>query len=148
MINCFYIFSRRGSCLYYKEWHRPKNPLADAPGEDPKLMFGLLLSLKVLMQKMDPTTDKNAPTTGPDQGIFRYTCSGYSLHYLESSTGYRFVLVTDPQAPDMRQVLWHIYSELFVTYVLKNPLYTPGTTIEAAAFMNELDSYLKTSGPA
>jgi len=37
-IHSLYIFSRAGACLYYAEWFRPRNTLADAPGEDAKLM--------------------------------------------------------------------------------------------------------------
>jgi trafficking protein particle complex subunit 1 len=54
MIHCLYIFSKAGSCLFYKEWNRPRNTLADNPDEERKLMFGLLFSLKQLMNKMAP----------------------------------------------------------------------------------------------
>ena len=54
MIYCLYIFSRRGTCLYYREWHRPRSTLSDTPSEDRKLMFGLYFSLKQLAQKMSP----------------------------------------------------------------------------------------------
>jgi hypothetical protein len=49
----FYLFSKRGSCLY-AEWLRPRNPLASEPSEDRKLMFGLVHSLKLLMNKLSP----------------------------------------------------------------------------------------------
>lgn len=50
-----YIFSKQGSCLYYAEWYRPVSTLKDTPEEDRKLMFGLLFSLKQLMNKMNPS---------------------------------------------------------------------------------------------
>lgn len=53
-IFTLYIFSRRGACLYYAEWQRPHSTLKDMPEEDRKLMFGLLFSLKQLMNKMNP----------------------------------------------------------------------------------------------
>ena len=53
-IHSLYIFSRRGTCLYYTEWYRPRNTLSELPEEDRKLMFGLLFSLKQLMNKMHP----------------------------------------------------------------------------------------------
>lgn len=53
-IYTLYIFSRTGACLYYHEWHRPHSTLKDMPQEDRKLMFGLLFSLKQLMNKMNP----------------------------------------------------------------------------------------------
>ena len=36
MIFNFYIYDRRGKCLYYKEWNRPLNTLADDPQEEKK----------------------------------------------------------------------------------------------------------------
>lgn len=53
-IHSLYVFSKGGSCLYYKEWYRPRSTLSEFPEEDRKLMFGLLFSLKQLMNKMQP----------------------------------------------------------------------------------------------
>jgi hypothetical protein len=54
MIYNLYIFNRGGACLYYEEWNRPQNTLADDPEEDRKLMFGLYFSLKELARKLSP----------------------------------------------------------------------------------------------
>lgn len=56
MLYTFYIFTRRGACLYYHEWNRPRNTLAGNPEEDRKLMYGLLFSLKQLVNNLSPTT--------------------------------------------------------------------------------------------
>lgn len=39
----------QGKCLYYREWNRPQNTLENAAddGEEQRLMFGMLYSLKV-----------------------------------------------------------------------------------------------------
>lgn len=39
----------QGKCLYYREWNRPQNTLENAEdaGEEQRLMFGMLYSLKV-----------------------------------------------------------------------------------------------------
>lgn len=44
--------SEQGKCLYYREWNRPQNTLenADDDGEEQRLMFGMLYSLKVRNQ--------------------------------------------------------------------------------------------------
>ena len=83
------------------------------------------------------------PPAGPEQGFFRYACSGYVLHHLETLTGYRFVLTSDASAGDLRGALWHLYSEIFVGYALKNPLYRVGSRIESAAFAAETDAFLR-----
>ncbi|CAK9185082.1 unnamed protein product, partial [Ilex paraguariensis] len=38
------------------------------------------------------------------------------------------ILVTHPRTGDLREALMYIYN-LYVEYVMKNPLYTPGTPI-------------------
>ena len=53
-IFCFYLFSRAGSCLTYREYRRPRNTLAAMPEEDEKLMFGLVFELKQLTNKLNP----------------------------------------------------------------------------------------------
>jgi hypothetical protein len=55
MIFNLYIYDRRGKCLFYKEWSRPLNTLADDPEEEKKLMFGMVYSLKELTSKISPT---------------------------------------------------------------------------------------------
>ncbi len=147
-----YIFTKRGSCIYYKEWLRPVNTLQDE-GEDQKLMFGLLFSLKQLMNKMNPTVNPTAstdsslntqlPSFGPDQGFYRYATDAYILYHLETPTGYKFVLTSDSAAGDMKAPLWTIYSELFTNYALKNPLYIPGTPITNVGFIAAIDSYIR-----
>ena len=83
------------------------------------------------------------PPTGPDTGFFRATASRYVLHHLETPTGYRFVLTSDAAAGDLRPVLWYLYDALFVAYALRNPLYAPGTVIEASFFEAEVDRYIR-----
>jgi hypothetical protein len=69
-IHSLYIFSKRGTCLYYTEWARPRSTLRDTPDEDRKLMFGMLFSLKQLMNKMNPApapTPRCVPTSLPSE---------------------------------------------------------------------------------
>lgn len=39
MLFNFYIYNRRGKCLYYKEWNRPLNTLSDDAAEEKRLMY-------------------------------------------------------------------------------------------------------------
>lgn len=80
---------------------------------------------------------------GPDQGFHRFATDAYACHQLETPTGYRFALLTDPGAADLRAPLWHLYSELFVGFGLRNPLYTPGTPITNAGFATEVERFLR-----
>ncbi len=85
------------------------------------------------------------PNLVTEQGFHRFATDSYACHYLEVPTGYRFVLTTDHNisAMDMKPIMWHIYSELFVNCALKNPLYKPGTPIDSIGFINAIDSLIK-----
>jgi len=80
---------------------------------------------------------------GPEQGFFRFTTDAYVLHHLETPTGYKFALCADAAAGDLRPALWTLYSEIFTSYALKNPLYAPGTPIQAADFGKAVDGLIK-----
>ncbi len=73
-----------------------------------------------------------------------YSCSTstYKLHYYETATGLRFVLLTDLAAGDMRDVLRHIYAALYVGILVKNPLWKPDETITDPSFVSQLDGYI------
>ena len=96
-------------------------------------MFGFLLSLKQLVSKISPTGRG---------GFYACNTSAYKLHYFETASGLRFVLTTDLTAGDLRDTLRHIYSQIFVETLSKNPLYTPGEPITCAQFTQTLERYI------
>jgi hypothetical protein len=145
-----YIFSKRGSCLYYHEWSRPvQGGIKDTPEEDRKLMFGLLFSLKMLANKMNPQGEQattgatQLPAFGPDQGFYRFATDSYVLWHLEAPTGYKIVLTSDAAAGDLRPALWTVYAEIFTNFALKNPLYVPGTPITNVGFVAAIDGFAR-----
>jgi hypothetical protein len=46
----------------------------------------------------------------------------------------QMVLNTSPDVGDLRDVMSYIYDEIFVEYVVKNPLYTRGTPFKLAGW--------------
>lgn len=146
-VRCMYIFDRNGVCLHYHLWFRPLTTLS--PHQDQKLMFGLLFSLRSFTVKMDPTSN-NKGNLGvpqlPGQGcsFHAFRTNTYKLSLLETPSGLKIVLVTDPKMGDLREVLRHIYSDIYVEYVVKNPLYTPGQPFRCELFNASLDQYFKT----
>ena len=96
-------------------------------------MFGFLFSLKQLVGKMSPKRGG---------GFYACSTSAYKLHYLETASGFRFVLTTDLATSDMREVLRHIYSQIFVECLTKNPLYHPGEPISCSLFTETLEKYM------
>ncbi|KAI8001401.1 Trafficking protein particle complex subunit 1 [Camellia lanceoleosa] len=145
--HMMHVFNRNGVCLLYREWNRPLHNLNAQ--QDHKLMFGLLFSLKSLTAKMDPTRfvlllqvlnfkhNMFAAEKGnlgvpqlPGQGcsFHSFRTNTYKLSFMESPSGIKIILITHPRTGDLRDSLKYIYN-LYVEYVVKNPLYTPGTPI-------------------
>ena len=51
-----------------------------------------------------------------------YRTSTYKLHLYETLSGYKFVMLTDPQVDSLRFVLRQLYTGPFLEYVVRNPL--------------------------
>ncbi|CAN6477159.1 unnamed protein product [Victoria cruziana] len=144
-MRCIYIFNRNGVCLLYKEWQRPLKTLS--PQQDQKLMFGLLFSLKSFTAKMDPlSADKGnlgvPQLPGQACSFHSFSTNTYKLSFMETPSGIKIILVTDPKTSDLREPLRNIYN-LFVEYVVKNPLCVPGNPIRSDLFNTALDQYVR-----
>jgi len=112
-IHTLYIFDRGCSCIYYKEWLRNKK--SGLPqDEEFKLMYGMIFSLKSFVQRMSPSDMRD--------GFLNFKTSKYKLHLYETATGLKFVLLTDLNVGNIRDNLQTIYSQIYVEYVVKNPL--------------------------
>mmetsp|Transcript_106105 Transcript_106105/g.310204 ORF Transcript_106105/g.310204 Transcript_106105/m.310204 type:complete len:144 (-) Transcript_106105:112-543(-) len=134
MIYNFYIFGRGRKCLCREEWNRTRQ-CADV-AEETRLISGLLLTLQSFTKQIGPVKT---------MGFVAYTTPQYKLHTFETASGYRFVLTTDPTVPSQQECLRHIYTELFVEHVVKNPLYAMGEDLSpCASFLAKLRSFVQT----
>ena len=75
-------------------------------------------------------------------GFYACSTSEYRLHYLETASGLRFVLTTDLAATDMREALRHIYAQIYVECLTKNPLYATNEPISCPLFTQTLDRFM------
>ncbi|KAJ3694574.1 hypothetical protein LUZ60_010054 [Juncus effusus] len=144
--NMLYVFNRAGVCLLNREWLRPLRTLD--PNQDHKLMFGLLFSLRSFTAKVDPTVAEKGNLgvpllTGQGCSFYSFTTNTYKLSFMESPSGIKLILITHPRTGDQRESLKYIYN-LYVEYVVKNPLYVPGSPIQCDLFTKNLDQYVKT----
>ncbi|KAK9747358.1 Sybindin-like family [Popillia japonica] len=105
--------------------------------EEAKLMYGMLFSIKSFVSKISPTDIK--------EGFLHYKTSKYTLHYLEIASGLKFVINTDNNAQGVRELLQQIYSQIYVEYVVKNPLAMINQPIQSDLFKTKLENFVKSS---
>ncbi|XP_001508283.2 trafficking protein particle complex subunit 1 [Ornithorhynchus anatinus] len=133
-VHNLYLFDRNGVCLHYSEWHRKKH--AGIPKEEEyKLMYGMLFSIRSFVSKMSPLDMK--------EGFLAFQTSRYKLHYYETPTGLKVVMNTDLGVGSIRDVLHHIYSGIYVEFVVKNPLCPLGEAVQSELFRTRLDAYVR-----
>ncbi|KAM0804620.1 Longin-like domain-containing protein [Usnea florida] len=129
VVYSFYVFDRHAECIYKKRWAPRPSSSSRAPQtngapdvqpqskglsaeDDAKLVFGTIFSLRNMVKKLG----------GPDDNFISYRTGHYKLHYYETPTSLKFVMVTDTKTNNLRIVLHQIYVSLYVEYVTKNPL--------------------------
>ncbi|CAI5451013.1 unnamed protein product [Caenorhabditis angaria] len=95
-----YIFDREGQCLFYDEWFRTKQS-GLSKIQEYKLVFGMMLSMKSFSERL-ATADSN-------QTVNFYKTSTYKMTFLESATGIKILINTDPNANGIRELLHKIY---------------------------------------
>ena len=76
--------------MYYKEWNRPLNTLADDIAEERKLMFGMIFSMKDLVNRLSPTSG--------GEGLHTIRTNSFALHHFQSASGIMFIMNTDTLA--------------------------------------------------
>ncbi|XP_075219880.1 blocked early in transport 5 isoform X1 [Lycorma delicatula] len=133
-VHNLYIFDRCGILLFYAEWNRLKVS-GITREEEAKLMYGMLFSLKSFVSKISPLDTK--------KGFLCYKTNKYALHYLETPTGLKFVLNTDVNAQNVRELLQQMYSQVYVQYVVKNPVINLQEPIVSELFKAKLDALIK-----
>ncbi|XP_073820481.1 blocked early in transport 5 [Musca autumnalis] len=131
-----YIFDKYGTLMYYAEWNRTKKS-GLTQEEEAKLTYGMLSSIKSFVNKLSPHD--------PREGFLYYKTNKYALHYLETPSGLKFVLNTDTNATNVKELLQQIYSKIWVEYVVRDPLWIPGTPVTSELFQSKLDEFIKQS---
>jgi len=70
-----------------------------------------------LTDRVSKVSDLKSP-----HSFLSYRTSQYKLHYYETPTNTKFVMLTDTKSGSMRIALQQIYVNCYVEYVVKNPL--------------------------
>ncbi|OQR86979.1 trafficking protein particle complex subunit [Thraustotheca clavata] len=123
------------------KWSRSSDALTLSDAEEEKrLMFGLIFSLKEFLRKMAPTA-----SSVQSQSLKIFKTDTYTCHHMETASGLRFILTSDNNAADLHDVLQHLYSNLYVELVTKNPVYDARSTkpITCKLFRSSVRQYIE-----
>ena len=106
--------------------------------QEAKLLYGMLFSIKSFVNKLSPEDLK--------EGFQSFRTSQYRLNLYETPTKVKFVLNTDTAVthPVVRDLLKKLHSQVYVEFVVKNPLYQQGNPIESQLFTTKLDEFVQT----
>ncbi|OQO04683.1 hypothetical protein B0A48_09605 [Cryoendolithus antarcticus] len=130
-VYSFYIFDRHTECIYTKRFNsaQPLRPHAAvtsltksslpptarkalSESDDAKLIFGTIFSLRRMVRQLG----------GEDDQFLSYRTNEYKLHYYETPTQLKFIMLTDTRVGSMRTVLHQIWATLYVEFVVKSPM--------------------------
>ena len=89
---------------------------------------------------------------GEDDQFLSYRTGEYRLHYFETPTQLKFVMLTDTRVGSMRTVLHQIWATLYVEYVVKSPLapieHPKGVGVANELFEGGLESFIVRTLPS
>ncbi|CAJ1942790.1 unnamed protein product [Cylindrotheca closterium] len=169
-VHSFHIFDRRGKTLFTKRYIKNYGVHEDDEqlSEQRKLVFGMLFSLRELSSSLSPSTAEPGELKMVKTGasaLYNYeTVSGLRfVVYTTPETAYttndtaaqspansaKETKVSEGQTSPavtgkIRAALKHIYEHIWVTFVIRSPMYQPSNpNISATNFEASLDSYLK-----
>lgn len=104
--------------------------------DDAKLIFGTIFSLRRMARQLG----------GEDDQFLSYRTGEYKLHYFETPTQLKFIMLTDTRVGNMRTVLHQIWASLYVEYVVKSPLapteHPKGVGVANELFEGGLESFI------
>ncbi|KAJ1728841.1 TRAPP complex subunit bet5 [Coemansia biformis] len=110
--------------------------------EEAKLVYGIVFSTRNIISKLAGSTQP-----GNGGGFLSLATNTYRMHYYEAPTGVKFVLNTDVNTTSMQPVLEMIYRNIYVEYVVKNPLFhfdpKVSAPIENDYFRAVLNNYIQ-----
>lgn len=148
-----YLFDRDGTLLFYHEWIRTKYT-SMSKGEEAKLLYGMLFSLKSFSAKLSPADMKT--------GFMSYKTSIYRLSLYETASSLKFVVNTDNESSQqevmlrimicniehllqIRDLMCSLYSNVYVEFATKSPMSVPGEMVTSNLFRTKVDQFIKSS---
>ncbi|ODV90391.1 hypothetical protein CANCADRAFT_2118 [Tortispora caseinolytica NRRL Y-17796] len=128
-ILSLYILNKSGGLVYQRDFTEKLNKLS---ANDYLVLAGTFHGIHVIASKISPVSHSS--------GIKSIDSSTFSLHCLQTPTGIKFLLVTDPGQSNAHLLLSKIY-QLYADYVMKNPFHQLEMPIRSDQFNRQLTIY-------
>lgn len=145
-IHSFFIFDRHCSCIYSREYSHTSATDAgqinkNNDSDSSKLLFGLLYSLKNISSKLNMSSADSA------NFLRSFSTANFRIHYYESLTNLKFILISDTDTDTLQTVLHELYANYYLNTVSMNFLspvdFKEGERISNSSFITETDTYLR-----
>lgn len=68
-----------------------------------------------------------------------------SLWNTDTKGEFRFVINTDTTSVNVKEFLQQYYAKIWVEYVVRNPMWTPGNPVQSELFRVKTDEFIKQS---
>ncbi|KAL9647410.1 hypothetical protein ABK040_006773 [Willaertia magna] len=136
MLYSLCIFNKNGESIFYREWNtseRYKKAGESKLESQLKLMYGFVFSMKRFVEGI---------AAKPNGSFQSFKTNNYKMHFYESPTGVKFILLTDPSVGNIQNNLLDIYTKFYVELVVFNPMQKPHEPINNSLFVKHLDKHL------
>lgn len=129
-IYSVFIINKSGGLIFNKDFLRP----CSLDLNDTLRLASMWHSMHLISQQLAPVSD----CTGID-ALFADT---FTLHCFQTLTGTKFLMVVDPNTPDIDSILRTMIYELYNNYVLKNPFYEAEMPVKCELFDTHLAAFV------
>lgn len=126
LIYSLYVINKSGGLIFSRDFEGS----ARLDLNDALRLASIWHSLHAISVQLSP-----APECG---GIELLSAENFDLHCFSSPTGTKFLLLVEPQCPQVPALLSRIY-ELYSDYVMKNPFYEVEQVIKCELFDQAVD---------
>eukprot|EP00882_Tetradesmus_deserticola_P018461 GHRQ01019828.1.p1 GENE.GHRQ01019828.1~~GHRQ01019828.1.p1 ORF type:complete len:154 (+),score=60.80 GHRQ01019828.1:465-926(+) len=126
LIYSLYVVNKSGGLIFSRDFE----PSAKLDLNDTLRLASIWHSLHAIASQLSPVAGCG--------GIELMQAESFDLHCLQAPTGTKFLLMVEPQCPQVTALLGRIY-ELYSDYVLKNPFYEVEQVIKCELFDEAVD---------
>ena len=133
-----FILNKDGHCLFYEDF--VASTTIEKFKEDKqergrlKNINGIAEGLKIFAKKLGMITGNK---------LRSFITQKYRFNFFESASGLKFIILSSESAKDLTETLSYLYTDVYIEYVNRNPLYVKDTIIDIQAFRDKVREVLK-----